>query len=208
MALLDQEQILCTFCRSDLPVLPLYNFTDNPITNTFYGRHKIELGFAFLIYRKKGITQNLIHNLKYHRHKEIGIWLGKWVGSIMSAHEEFQDIDFLIPVPLHSKRLQKRGYNQVDGFAEEIGLQLQTPVIRNSLIRIDATKTQTFKARLERFSNVNTKFILQHKSHFRDKHIALVDDVITTGATLEACASEFRGIEGCKISIITMAYTE
>lgn len=206
--LIENEITLCTICRHDLPLTNFTSFIDNKVTQTFYGRLKLEMGFSLLYFRKKGSTQKLIHHLKYKGNQNIGVFLGNWLGEMIIENNEFNEIDCIVPVPLHSKKLKERGYNQITKFGEKLNHHLKIPFIENELIRISSTKTQTFKTRLERFNNIDTKFLLKNPSKFKDKHILLIDDVITTGATLEACANEFSKTRNCKISILTMAYTE
>lgn len=206
--LLEQERYLCVNCLHQLPQLPLTDFRNNVITQSFYGKVSIQLGYSLLIYRRMGIVKNIIQELKYKGNESIGTWLGKWIGSILEHNPEFQSIDYIIPVPLHPKKLKLRGYNQVSKFAHQLGNFLNKPVVENQLVRVSSTKTQTLKARMERFSNVNTKFQIGVPELFENKHILLVDDVITTGATLTSCASEFTKIDNCDISVLSMAYTE
>lgn len=206
--LTENEIVVCTLCRHDLPLTNFQSYTENKVTNTFYGRVLIERGFSLLFFRKKGSTQKLIHDLKYKGNEEIGVFFGNWLGEMLKENQEFKNIDFIIPVPLHPKKLRERGYNQVSKFGKRLNFFLKVPFIENELIRISSTKTQTFKSRFERFNNVDTQFLLKNPTDFNNKHILLIDDVITTGATLEACAKEFQKSENCKISILTMAYTE
>ena len=202
------ETTICTFCRHDLPIIRFNNYSDNIITKTFYGRVAIEKAYSLLYFRKIGITKKIIHDLKYKGNEEIGVFFGNWLGDIITENKEFSDIDFIIPVPLHQKKLKKRGYNQVTKFGEKLSFYLKTPFVENVLIRTSTAKTQTFKSRFERFNNLDTKFQLTDYQKFKNKHILLIDDVITTGATLEACAKELQKTEGVTISVLTMAYTE
>ncbi|NJN49890.1 MAG: ComF family protein [Polaribacter sp.] len=206
--LLENENVLCTFCKHDLPIIPIYDLKNNVITNVFYGKLEISMGFALLFFRKEGITQQLMHQLKYKNQEQIGVWLGNWIGEILKTKQEFLEIDCIIPVPLHPKKLRKRGYNQVTKFANQLALHLQKPIITNQLIKTSATKTQTFKDRFERFSDENSKFDLKNPEFFNHKHILILDDVLTTGATLMDCASTFLKAKNCKISVVTMAFTE
>ena len=206
--LAQNENTVCTFCRHDLPLANFTNYSNNKITKTFYGRIIIEKANTLLFYRKEGITKKLIHELKYKGNEEIGTFFGNWLGEILKQNNEFSDIDLIVPVPLHPKKLKQRGYNQVSKFGEKLSYHLKKPFSENELLRTSTSKTQTFKARFERFNNNDTKFQLKDTSTFKDKHILLIDDVITTGATLEACAKELQKTEGVKISILTMAYTE
>lgn len=206
--LIENENVICTLCRHDLPLTNFQNYTNNKVTQTFYGRVLIEKAFSLVFFRKEGSIQKLIHDLKYKGNEEIGLLFGNWLGEMLKENQEFATIDFIIPVPLHPKKLRERGYNQVTKFGKKLSFHLEKPFIENELTRISSTKTQTFKARFERFNNIDTKFNLKNPPQFNNKHVLLIDDVITTGATLEACAKEFLKSENCTISILTMAYTE
>ena len=202
------ENTICTFCRHDLPLTNFTNYSENKIAKTFYGRIIIEKANTLLFYRKEGITKKLIHELKYKGNEEIGSFFGNWLGEILKQNNEFSDINLIVPVPLHPKKLKQRGYNQVSKFGEKLSYHLNKPFLENVLLRTSTSKTQTFKARFERFNNNDTKFQSNNTSSFKNKHILLIDDVITTGATIESCAKELQKTEGVKISILTMAYTE
>lgn len=202
------ENTICTFCRHDLPLTNFTNYSENKIAKTFYGRIIIEKANTLLFYRKEGITKKLIHELKYKGNEEIGSFFGNWLGEILKQNNEFSDINLIVPVPLHPKKLKQRGYNQVSKFGEKLSYHLNKPFLENVLLRTSTSKTQTFKARFERFNNNETKFQSNNTSSFKNKHILLIDDVITTGATIESCAKELQKTEGVKISILTMAYTE
>ncbi|WP_158840478.1 ComF family protein [Polaribacter sp. L3A8] len=206
--LTQNENVLCTFCRHDLPLTNFTSYIENKITKTFYGRVAIEKANSLLFYRKVGITKKLIHELKYKGNEEVGSFFGNWLGEILKENKEFVDIDVIIPVPLHPKKRRQRGYNQVTKFGKTLSKHLDKPLIENILLRTSTSKTQTFKARFERFNNIDTKFQLSDFTILKNKHVLLIDDVITTGATLEACAKELQKTAGVKISILTMAYTE
>ena len=202
------ENTICTFCRHDLPLTNFTNYSKNKIAETFYGRIIIHKANTLLFYRKEGITKKLIHELKYKGNEEIGSFFGNWLGEILKQNNEFSDINLIVPVPLHPQKLKQRGYNQVSKFGEKLSYHLNKPFLENVLLRTSTSKTQTFKARFERFNNNDTKFQSNNTSRFKNKHILLIDDVITTGATIESCAKELQKTEGVKISILTMAYTE
>ena len=206
--LLQSEKIICTLCRHDLPIICYKSYKDNKITKAFYGRIPIEKAMAFLFYRKDGKTKQLIHALKYKGNQKVGAFIGDWFGYLLKKSNEFKDIDCIIPVPLHPKKFRKRGYNQLTTFGFRLSEHLEKPYVENILIRTSASKTQTFKQRFERFSNNATKFNVTNLSSLKNKHVLLIDDVITTGATLEACCNELLTAENVKISIVTMAYTE
>lgn len=206
--LVQNETVICTFCRHDLPLTNFTDYTENKVSKIFYGRVSIEKAYSLLFFRKKGITKKLIHELKYKGNEEIGVFFGNWLGELLAENKKFADIDCIIPVPLHPKRKKERGYNQVHKFGVYLSEHLNIQLIENKLIRDSSSKTQTFKSRFERFSDLETKFFLNDVSFFENKHVLLIDDVITTGATIEACAKELQKTPEIKISILTIAFTE
>ncbi|MDT0677733.1 ComF family protein [Autumnicola musiva] len=201
------ENTVCTGCIHDLPLTNYHLTPDNPVTKTFYGRASIENGTSLLFFRKKGMVQNLIHNLKYRGHEEVGSFLGNWMGSLLQENASFQDIDAVVPVPLHKRKLKTRGYNQVEQFARKIALKLDAQYLENVLVKRSPTGTQTLKNRLSRWGNMEEIFLLQNTELLENKHVLLVDDIITTGATLEACTNKLKQINGVRVSIATMAFT-
>jgi len=140
--------------------------------------------------------------------KLLVFFFGNWLGEILYKNKEFSSVDFIIPVPIHSKKKKIRGYNQVTKFGECLSTHLNIPFVEDILIRQSTTKTQTLKSRFDRFKNLETKFLLTDTKAFKGKHILIIDDVITTGATLEACALALLKTSNLRISILTMAYTE
>jgi len=205
--LINQEKILCTACNHNLPFTTFSNKKNNLVEKSFYGRIKIIDATSLLFYQKKGIVQRLIYNLKYKSHQEIGFLFGNKLANEIAHSDRFKNLDVVVPIPLHKKRLKKRGYNQVDKFGEQIALKLEIPFIKNVLIRKTATKTQTKKQRIDRWFNVTEIFSVSDKSVFENKHVLLVDDIITTGATIETCYDELSKVPNIKISIAVMAYT-
>ena len=208
IALLQNEKFLCTFCKNDLPIIDDNEHINVTLMSTFYGRVPIEDVRSFLYYQKDGITQKLIHQLKYKNQPEIGGFIGEWFGSNLAGMNVFEDVDYIVPVPLHPKKQRKRGYNQVTLFGETLSKIFGAEYKSNVLIRSSTTKTQTLKQRFERFSDSNTKFKLANTTIFENKHVLLIDDVITTGATIEACANELLKTKNITISVATMAYTQ
>ena len=206
--LLQNEKVICTFCRHDLPLTNFQSYTKNKVSRIFSGRITIEKAYALLFFRKQGVTKNLIHALKYKGNEEVGVFFGNWIGEIVAKNKEFSTVDFIVPVPIHAKKKKIRGYNQVTKFGECLSMHLKVPLNEDILIRQSATKTQTLKSRFERFNDLESKFLARNTSIFKEKHILIIDDVITTGATLEACAKELLKTPGVKISILTMSYTE
>jgi len=206
--LVKNETEICLKCRFELPLANFTNVVDNMVERTFYGRVKIEYATTLLFYRTKGLSQKLIYQLKYKGKQDIGKLLGHWLGSDLKESDRFPEVNFIVPVPLHPKKLKKRGYNQLSTFGCSLSQILNIPFISDVLIKKSSTDTQTLKKRIERWKNVDEIFHLNDMTIFKNKHILLIDDVITTGATLEACALELSKTKGIKISIATMSFTE
>ena len=207
LQLLTTEHIICTNCRHDLPFFDNKDFKSNLLGTIFKGRVHIEKAGAFFIFRKNGKAKNLIHQLKYKGKQEIGTFLGEWWGNHLNSLNIFNDVDCIIPVPLHKKKFRKRGYNQLTTFGLALSKELNIPYREDILHRNTATKTQTYKNRFERFLNTETKFDLKDNSIESNKYFLLIDDVVTTGATIEACCKELRKRNHVKISVLTMAFT-
>jgi ComF family protein len=203
--LTDNEEHICTHCRHQLPVTNIHFENNNSVEKIFYGRVKIEHATALLKYEKKGIVQQLLHNLKYRGHETISTVLGKWLGNELKTIEAYNNIAIVIPVPLHKNKLRKRGYNQVANFGIEIANALNATYIDHVLIKTTSTKTQVFKNRLARWVNTKEIFDIKNNALIEGKHILLVDDIITTGATIEACVNMLNKAKNIKISVATMA---
>lgn len=201
----DNEDTICLDCRHNLPVTNFHFDNNDTVAKVLYGRAKIEHGTALFRFEKKGIVQKLIHNLKYRDHEEIGFLLGNWLGNELKTVENYKDIDVVIPVPLHEKKLKKRGYNQVAKFGQQIAEALNADYKDEVLVKITNTKSQTTKSRFSRWLNTDELFALKNMETIDHKHILLVDDIITTGATLEACISVLSQVKNVKISVATMA---
>ena len=198
------------FCTECLYLVPKTNFhfvKDNPVSKIFWGRANIENATAYYFFIKEGILQKLIHKLKYKGIKEIGFELGKQFGSELIEAEEYKNIDIVIPVPLHVKREKHRGYNQSEWIAKGLVEFLDAKLEINNLVRSIETETQTRKSRFERWENVENIFTINSPEKFENKHVLLVDDVITTGSTLEACANSLLKLENTKVSIAALGYT-
>lgn len=202
------ERYVCTVCRHDFPLTNFESTTENPLTKMLYGRVLLKNATALLWFSKKGLVQRLLHNLKYKGHEEVGLFLGQWLGEDLRQRDGFKTIDVVVPVPLHAKRLRQRGYNQVHKFGEQLaaalGCEFNTEVLQKS----KATTTQVFKDRIRRWVNDDALFMVTEFESLKGKHILLVDDIITTGATIETCANALSKIEGTTISIATMAIAE
>lgn len=203
--LVHGEEILCTSCIGELPRLDYYTSDDNPITNRFVGRLPIKHGWALLKFQKSGIVQNLLHELKYNNHPEIGVKLGKILAANAVQFGFGSEFDLLIPVPLHKTRLRVRGYNQSAMIAKGISEVLGTPYDDSCMMRLAATKTQTKKSKVDRWENVNDVFQVNKPDMISGMRILLVDDVITTGSTLEACARKLLDAGAAELSIACIA---
>jgi competence protein ComFC len=205
--LTKKDQVICIECLHELPITDYHLDNDNPIQKVFYGRIPIENATSLLLFKKKGSVQNLIHELKYRGNRDIGVFLGKWLGGIMAKLPEYQNIDVIIPVPLHKKKLKVRGYNQVEDFGKEIAKSLNVDYKDHILLKTTVSSSQTIKARLSRWGSLEETFVLNNKEEISGKHILLVDDLITTGATLEACTHILQQAGNIKISVASMAFT-
>lgn len=178
------------------------------IARVFWGRTKIHSATSFLFFNKGGNVQQLMHALKYKSRKDVGEYAGKLFGMELNSSALFNTIDMVIPVPLHEKKLHQRGFNQSKVIADGIGKAMNKPVENGILVRVVYTSSQTKKSRYERWENVRNAFTVTYPEEIEGKHILLIDDVLTTGATLEACANALLEIEGVKVSVATLAYAQ
>ena len=204
----SNENVLCTECRHSLPLACFHRNDANTMRKMFFGKVKIEDATALLKFQKRGVTQELMHNLKYRGQQEIGTTFGAWLGQELLESNSFKTIDLVIPVPLHPLRQRKRGYNQVTKFGSEIAKALQVPFYEDGLTKLTKTKSQVFKKRLNRFSSGNGTtdlYKITNQLKLENTHILLVDDIITTGATLENCATTLHQANNVKISLATIA---
>lgn len=203
--LMHGEEVLCTRCSYKLPRTRNWNESDNEVAKIFWGRVYLLHACSFFYFRKGSRYQKLLHKLKYADRKDIGRYLGQQFGRELLAVDQLSNISAIIPVPLHPKKLRKRGYNQSEWIALGLSDTMSIPIITNALQRIVYTETQTRKGRLERWDNVSEVFAIAHKEKIKGKHILLVDDVVTTGATLEACAQVLITEGECEVSVATLA---
>ncbi len=199
------EQHICTDCRHHLPVTNYHLNNDDAIKKLFYGRLTLENAAALFHFEKRGGVQQLMHNLKYRGEHKISSFLGAWLGAELSQNPNYKTIDLIVPVPIHPKKKRKRGYNQVDGFAIALATQLKTSYSLSLLAKSKNTKTQVFKGRFTRSDEVFEAFSVKDTQLYKKKHILLVDDILTTGATIEACAIQLLKIPNIKLSIAVMA---
>ena len=202
--LIEQEQWICLHCLHHIPRTNFHLEPDNRVAQIFYGRVKLEFATSFFYFSKGSKYQSLLHALKYKGMKELGAEIGKHFGIDLMQSPDFLSVDVICPVPLHPQKEKKRGYNQSWWIASGIALQMQKELSDDNLKRVTATETQTRKSRFERWQNVEGIFELSNPAAFAGKHILLIDDVVTTGATLEACAQTILSQTDARVSIATL----
>ena len=201
------ERLICTFCRHDLPFGNYTDQTPNTVENCFYGKIPLVAATALFRFRENGKIQNLIHALKYENRESVGLFAANILGVEILHSNRFPPIDLIIPVPLHPKKERKRGYNQNTVFGQKLAAILSSEFCSSLLVRKQNRPTQTQQTRLNRWRNVQGSFFLKNPEKLANKQVLLIDDVITTGATLEACCNELLKA-GAKISIAAIACTE
>ena len=201
------DQLLCLQCLAKLPETRFFESPGNPVEKTFYGRLQIQSAGTAYYFTKDSLMQHLITELKYQGKQDIGKYLGRMAAMQMQKSDRFNNIDITIPLPLNDKKLQKRGYNQATAIAEGMSELLNIPVISNAVVRKLITETQTKKDRVSRWQTMQDVFEVKHRSALENKHVLLVDDIVTTGATLEACGNVILQVTGSKLSLATVAWT-
>jgi ComF family protein len=204
--LMRNESLICTECFVVIPRTNYHFVEDNPVAQLFWGRCLIEKAAAFSYYNKGSRIRKLIHNLKYNGIREIGYDLGRLYGLSLKTSGFINDIDIIIPVPLHPMKKSIRGFNQSETISMGIADATHLPVDIKSLARVLVSATQTKRSRYERWTNVEGIFQVIDSKSIMGKHILLVDDVITTGSTIESCANELLRIEGVKVSVVALAF--
>ena len=204
--LMRNESLICTECFVVIPRTNYHFIEDNPVAQLFWGRCLIEKAAAFSYYNKGSRIRKLIHNLKYNGIREIGYDLGRLYGLSLKTSGFINDIDIIIPVPLHPMKERIRGFNQSETISMGIADVTRLPVDIKSLARILVSATQTKRSRYERWTNVEGIFQVIDSKSIMGKHILLVDDVITTGSTIESCTNELLKIEGVKVSVVALAF--
>lgn len=201
----QNEEHLCINCMLHLPETNYHLDHDNPLTYLFAGRVPVKEVASLMFFRKGTHTQAILHSLKYNQNKEIGAYLGKYYGQRLRESPLFADIDFIIPIPLHPKKLKKRGYNQSEWIAKGLSQGMNIPYYSDLLIRTTYTETQTKKSRYHRWENVKEVFAITDVEKLKGKHILLCDDVLTTGATMEAAITKLLEAKDISISVVTLA---
>lgn len=200
------DEYICLKCLVHLPRTNFHAERGNKVEQVFWGRVPIEKATSYFYFNKGSNYQRLLHELKYRGNYELGVYLAKNYAEEIIRSGFFKSIDYIVPVPLHPKKLKKRGYNQSLSIAEGLHVATNIPILHSNLIRTAYNATQTHKGRYDRWENVNEIFDVLNPEHFIGRHILLVDDVVTTGATLEACALKILASVNSKVSILTLAY--
>lgn len=203
--MLQHERVICNYCTIQLPKTHFENKPNNPIEVLFWGRADVKSAASYYKYFKDGKVQNLIHQMKYKGFREVGLYVGEIYGKALQKSPRFSGIDLIIPVPLHQSKLRKRGFNQSELFARGLAKTMNADMMDENLFRKVASSTQTKKSRWERYKNVNDIFGVHNPELMENKKILLVDDVITTGSTIEACTNVICQIEGVEVSVAAMA---
>lgn len=201
--LLNKHTSLCIRCMHDLPSTYFEYHPGNPVEKLFWGRVPLQSASAQYYFTKESLIQRLMHQLKYKGDKDLGIQLGQMMGEQLMNSDRFK-VDALVPLPLFPAKEKSRGYNQAGLLCKGMAESMKLPVLENLVTRPHHTETQTKKGRMERWKNIEGKFSLHDTASVRDKHILLVDDVVTTGATLESCSEELLKAENLRLSIVTL----
>ncbi|MGB0390098.1 MAG: ComF family protein [Salibacteraceae bacterium] len=201
----QSEDTICFECSIDMPRTYFENKKGNPVERLFWFKTKIEEATSGYFFSKKSRIQNMIHAFKYHGNDQSAIYLGELLGNVLRKSSRFKSVDYIIPVPLHPKKLEQRGYNQAEKIAIGVSRVLEVPILTNCLIRTTANDTQTKKSIFNRWENVKTIFEVKNPNHVKNKHILLLDDVITSGSTIEAGAQKIIDCENTKVSVASLA---
>ena len=204
-SLQEGEEAICIRCNMDMPRTNYHCAKDNPVERMFWGKIPLVRATSYFFYHKGSDFRRVLHQLKYGGRKDIGEAMGRFMAEELAATNFFGGVDIIVPVPLHPRKQRMRGYNQSECIARGVSSVAGIPMDVFSVIRKKHTETQTRKSTYERWENVNGIFLLRYPERFVGKHILIVDDVLTTGATTTACADAFQGVEGVRISILTLA---
>jgi ComF family protein len=198
---------LCNPCINDLPTTEFFSINENPIEKIFWGRVTIQHAGALLFFTKDSLVQTLIMQLKYQHNKKVGVLFGRLMGEAIAAEEKFNQVDFMIPIPIQHSKINSRGYNQSQVIAKGIQQVWNRPIVEDILIKRTWSNSQTKKNRKARLQQVPDLFLIQNQNDIKGKHLLLVDDVLTTGATLEAAITTLMNGSPASISIAVAAYT-
>ncbi|PBQ31762.1 amidophosphoribosyltransferase [Sphingobacteriaceae bacterium] len=205
-SLFAHEIYLCNHCKLNLPKSNYHLHSDSELIQTFSGRVPLVNAACYYLYEKSGKIQKLLHAIKYEEQKELSEYLGKLYGKDLVNESSFQNVEVILPVPLHKNKLKHRGFNQSEWFAKGLSQSLEKKVDIVSLERVVDTATQTKKKKFQRWENVEGIFKLHTDAKLANKHVLLVDDVVTTGATIEACWEALRHVSGIRVSLASIAF--
>lgn len=206
--LYDTKNCICISCQFKLPKTNFHLDKQNTVAKIFWGKVPLEHAAAYYYFNKGDKVQKLVHGLKYKNLPQVGVETGVLYGNELKTSSPFNSVDFIIPVPLHSQKLLSRGYNQAESFGVGLAQAMEIECRNDILIRKKFTETQTKKSQFERWLNVDSVFAIEKPAEIEGKHLLLVDDVVTTGSTLEACAQLLLQVEGVKVSIACMAFAQ
>lgn len=202
------EQFICNLCRLNLPKSNYHLNADNPLNTLLGGRVPLHSSLCMYLFEKSGKVQRLVHAIKYHQQKELANLIGEWLAQEYSSTHPNTDFHAILPIPLHAKKLEERGFNQSEEFAKGLSKKLNIPLISNALYRAKVTHTQTRKKKFERWENVQGIFQLLPGTNFENKHLLIADDVVTTGATIDSAWQCLKDIPGIRISLACIAFTK
>ncbi|QBQ42835.1 ComF family protein [Sphingobacterium psychroaquaticum] len=203
--LLYQERLLCITCLFHLPVNDHYLFQENEITRRLLGKMELHSGMAYFSFAKSSFVQEIVHKMKYRGRQDIGLHFGQLIGKQLQQSTSLPPLDLIVPIPLHRKKMKARGYNQSDALADGIAKVLSVDVDKHLLERVRNSPSQTKMKRIDRDENVEGAFICRSTNKLTGKHILLVDDVVTTGATIAAAAQAIQDVADCKLSVAVLA---
>ena len=205
--LLPPDHMLCLHCRDELPQTFFHMHANNPVEKIFWGRLPVTHATAQYYFTQGSLIQHLLHHIKYRRDQDLGWYLGRMMGYQLAASNRFACTDALVPLPLFPSRERKRGFNQATIICNGIAAVLQKPVLHDVVARVAATESQTKKSRIERWQNMEGRFLVKDACALEGRHVVLVDDVITTGATLEACGNALLQAANLRLSMATLCFS-
>jgi len=201
----NQERFICDMCNYNLPLYEFNSLKDNDLRKKFWGTLPIQECLAYLSFKQNNEVQKVMHELKYNGNKEIGFAMGLTLGRLILSFDKLDDIDFIIPIPLHKKREDQRGFNQAEVIANGVSNIIKAPVLNNVVVRVINNKSQTNRNRLDRSINTDNIFKVMDLKPLEGKHILLLDDVITTGATMISCGNSLLRVKDLKLSVVGLA---
>jgi ComF family protein len=207
-SLFKHENMVCNHCYITLPKSNFHKEENSELERVFAGRVPVVKVGSYYLFEKSGKVQKLLHSIKYKSNKVLAEQLGVWYAQSLKDCHEISKADVIIPVPLHPKKQKQRGFNQSEEFAKGLSKEFNIPINTTNLIRNAFTETQTRKRKFERWENVKDKFELKHPESLENKMVVLVDDVITTGATIDACYDALKIVPGIKVSVLSLAYAK